>query len=377
MKNISRFYLRLQKRARMYGCMKKTTTLLKQLRKLANIKPSSSLVVNFFLNFENLEGSVGNKFDRMVELKTKEIPKSLRENYEEITSQISKNLEDTSFGSAKSIAIFARGGEDAFFEVCPLNDIVETQLIVDLFPHLYPLVAANDRLDRYVIVTLTREAAQIYETNAGEIINEVSTENPELRERSGREWTREHYRNHRRDRNDRFVHQKLEIVNQLMSQKGYNHLLVAGSPKMVSRFINKLPTSLQNKVVDTLDTNPAIGKQLILAEALKHFVKLENLESEKQVELLKSELLRDGLAVSGYEDSLDAVKGGYADTLIISEGFFPHSKREAILRDALQMGIQIETLQDPKSLKDLSGIGCLLRYKPNFSSLKQISHTAS
>ncbi|MDB9741652.1 hypothetical protein OAB00_02235 [Akkermansiaceae bacterium] len=312
----------------------------------------------------------------MIKLKAEQIPNALIADFTQLSSKVRELIQEESFGNARSIAIFAREGNKPFCEIITLNDEVKTQIILDLDPHLYPLVEANDKLDRYVIITLTRESAHIYETSAGDIINEISSENSDLRERTGREWTKEHYRSHRKDRNDRFVHQKLEIVSQLMNQKGYKHLLVAGSPKMISRFLNRLPSSLANKVINTITMNPAIGKNQILSAAIDRFIEVEKSESSQRLEILKSELACNGLAVKGYYHSLEAITHGYADTLIISEHFTPKFKREKLLREALRAGIQIETIQNSDSLKDLSGIGCLLRYKPNSIIHSNLSNSA-
>ena len=81
----------------------------------------------------------------------------------------------------------------------------------------------------------TEKRARILEVNLGAVTKEIWAERPELRQRVGREWTRDQYQNHSRDRADRFIKEKVEILDRLMSQGGQTHLILAGSPPLAAR----------------------------------------------------------------------------------------------------------------------------------------------
>ena len=74
------------------------------------------------------------------------------------------------------------------------------------------------------------------------------TERPELRERLGREWTREHYQNHRQQRDQQFVKEKVAVIERLMAKRGHNTLLLAGEPRFVKRLRSALPKHLEARV---------------------------------------------------------------------------------------------------------------------------------
>ena len=79
------------------------------------------------------------------------------------------------------------------------------------------------------------EGATTLEVNLGAVTKEIWAERPELRQRVGREWTRDQYQNHSRDRADRFIKEKVEILDRLMSQGSQTHLILAGSPPLAAR----------------------------------------------------------------------------------------------------------------------------------------------
>ena len=48
--------------------------------------------------------------------------------------------------------------------------------------------------------------------NVGEVTSDLWASRPELRQRVGRMWTREHYMRHRLDRGNRFFKEKIKIL---------------------------------------------------------------------------------------------------------------------------------------------------------------------
>ena len=84
----------------------------------------------------------------------------------------------------------------------------------------------------------------------------LSARNPELKRRIGSEWTREHYWSHRRDRNQRFLNAKIDLIDELMNQRGINYLVVAGSPERVSRLKSELPEHLKRRLVSMIAARP-------------------------------------------------------------------------------------------------------------------------
>lgn len=190
-----------------------------------------------------------------------------------------------------------------------------------------------------------------------------SDERQDLRQRIGREWTREHYQNHRHEKEQQLIREKIQIVDELMTRRGHNHLVIAGSPTMVGRMTSALPPRLKSKLISTLNTNPKSGLNPIMLEAVNAFVEAEHRESHDRVRLLRRQLMSSGLAVAGYDDSLAALEGAYADMLLIDSEVFSPGEREKMMRLAASQGVGVETVSASELLRSLGGVGCLLRYR--------------
>jgi stalled ribosome rescue protein Dom34 len=241
---------------------------------------------------------------------------------------------------------------------------LETHLSVDSRPEIYPLIELKDVYHRFVTVITTESEARILETTLGAITEEILTERPDLRERLGREWTREHYQNHKREREDQFIREKIRILEDLMNRRGHNHLIIAGSPKMVGRFTKALPSRLREKVISTVASNPGDDISPLLREAVHLFIAAENIESHHRVNALESALFRTGLAVVGFDDCRKALASGAADMLLVDQDHTEIRQREKLVRLAAEFEVPVETVNRNPALNRLGGFGCLLRYLP-------------
>lgn len=338
--------------------------LKKSLNRLSEIAPNRSPLLSCFLDLDTPR----EKLRMLIQMQAQELSRNLPERqkmeFEEAFAKIDNFLSKATDSHSKGAAIYVRAGAQPFFLTMEFTVPLDTRLVVDSLPHLYPVIETKDTYHRFVIVIVTEDEARILETVMGAVTQEIFAKRPELRQRLGREWTRERYQNHKRDRNQRFVQTKIDIVDEMMQQRGHNHLVVAGSPKMIACFTNALPARLKKKVVNTLYANPRSGIYPIVVQAVELFAANEHIESHDRVQKLQSDLLVGGLAVAGIEESRKALLEGYADVLVIDRDFAEPHIQEELVRIATRSGVEIETVKDSPELQQLMGVGCLLRYRP-------------
>jgi hypothetical protein len=342
-----------------------TARLKKAMNRLAELAPNGSPLLSCFVDLTEPRHHSAAR----LELQVKELAhpcnihekKALMEAFFVMKDHLLNEVSDQASGAA----IYVRSGPAPFFEALEFGVTFDTKLIVSDLPQIYPLVETRDSYERFVVVVVREESARILETTMGSITREIFQEKPALRERLGREWTREHYQSHKRDRDERFVRMKVEIVEELMRRRGHNHLVVSGSPKMVSRFTNALPKRLQELVISTLTAPSNKGVGFVVDEAVALSVAKENLDSQKRVQTLKAQLMSGGLAVAGEDSCRRALIQGYADMLVIDHDYRDPSIREELVRLAIKNGITVETVKNSDDLKFLGEVGCLLRYRPS------------
>jgi ribosomal protein L30E len=101
----------------------------------------------------------------------------------------------------------------------------------------------------------------------------------------------------------------------------------------------------------------------VLDQAVEKFIEAESAESHSTVERLHEHVRRQALAVVGVENSRDAIVGGYAAELVISEEL-PNAAREELTRLATVRNLPIEVCEGDELLATHGGVGCLLRYRP-------------
>lgn len=295
---------------------------------------------------------------------------------------------------AGGVALFSRAGERAFFLPLQFRPSVPNSMSVDTVPNIYDLVELKDTFDRYVLVISTETKARIMEVSLGSVTRELWAERPELRKRVGREWFYERYQSHRRDRSEKFIKEKIEILDRLVSEGGHTHLLLAGNPRMIARVRNNLPKRLAAMVIDLVPLSGAAPTSDAVLATLANFAEHEQGESLETAGLLLDELRRGALAVAGTDPTLDALARGQVDVLVLASAYTSPAAwacqgcgalesgekptacprcgeravreadlKEEIVRLAERSGTTIEIVRDSDVLFDIGGVGCLLRYR--------------
>ncbi len=285
-----------------------------------------------------------------------------RYDFDDAFQEIIDYLRQRPMGSRKSLAIFSRWGDEPFLAPMEFEMPMEDQVSVDSLPMIYPLVALKDKLHRFVVVLTSEAEARILEVVIGQVTESILAKRPELRKRVGREWTKQHFQSHKRNRHTQFIKEKVATIESLMAKKGYNHLIIMGSAPNVTRLTNALPKGIQEKVIEP--NGGAIGHDVsdVVAEAVKLFIDAEEAESHSTVDQLHEGIMTNGLAVAGHDQVLRALLTRQADTLVILDSY-PLEQREELVRAAVQAKVNIETVGESEMLDHYGGAGCLLRYR--------------
>lgn len=274
----------------------------------------------------------------------------------------------------QGIAFFYRGGVCPFELEMPLNVPIGSWACIGKSPNIVPLVELKDVYDRYVVFISTEDQARIIEIVVGSVTKEAWVKRPELRQKVGREWTREHYQNHRKDRNRKFLKEKFEVLSRLMNQSGHNYLIIAGSPERVSLIKKELPSELTDKVIDSQRLMIHGSHDEVVHETIHSFIANEALESKANLSLLRRKLQLNRGAVIGLKSCEKALESGVVDFLFVSKNKELHQpdefgipnaivqKYDAVLKKALEQKIPIEFVEEGSLLDHHQGMGALLRY---------------
>ncbi len=334
-----------------------------QLRTLIELDETESPVVSYFLDCEDPDGP--RIIHEQVTAARKALDPEQRPAFDCAVDRIANHVPWTLDGSTRSVAVFARAGSSPLFVVLEFEATLPTQLVADSTPAVFPLIELKDNYHRYVLMICNEESARVLEVSLGSVTREIWTRRPELRKRVGREWTKLHYQNHRRDRGERFIKEKIALVERIVASGGHTHLMLAGSTRVLARVRKALPRSLERKLVDVVPASARDRSTDIVLATLSSFIEHEERESVASVHLLRRELRRGGLAVCGYGDTRTALERGQADQLImLADGDdADRARREELVKLAVKHDVPVEVVQHSEALARLGGVGCLLRYE--------------
>lgn len=364
------------------------------VRNLACLEETDAPVVSCYLNLDRGKSNALNTLNCRVGMLGKSLGGKKRQQFEEATARIEEFLRTEPFTRTRGVAIFSRVGERPFFLPLQFQVPVPNWIAVNSTPNIYHLTELKDTYHRYVILISTEEKARILTVNLGGVTEELWMKRPELRKRVGREWSKEHYQNHRRDRAGRFFKEKIRVLEKLMSSGGHTHLILAGNPQNISRLRKALPRHLSEKLVDTVSASGNENISDVVAATLSSFIAWEEEESLAIVDKLNQEINTHGLAASGTEVCFRALRDNQADVLVLAKAYDPEPGwicancgkidfqqektvvcpacgakdigkfdiKEEMVRMAERNGCSVEVVEHSDVLMLLGGVGCLLRY---------------
>ncbi len=364
------------------------------VRTLVALNETKDPLVSCYLNLELGRATYRNELDLRVRVIREALAAQARRGFEEALGRIEAFLVSEVLPETNGVALFSRAGVEPFFLALQFRVPLPNRVGVDTVPNIYHLVELKDTYHRYVMLISTETHARIVEVDIGNVTRELWIAHPELHERVGREWTKEHYQSHRRDQSAKFVKEKIEILDRLVSHREHTHLILAGTPKMVARVRNGLPKRLKEKVIDVVGMSGSETAEEAVLATLARYAEHEQEESENTAALLLDALARGGLAVHGTSESLAALRRSQVDLLVLSSTYDApdgwacgscHAAdvgdpppacpccgerktretnlKEQLVRLAEILGVKIEIVRESDVLFDIGGVGCLLRYR--------------
>ncbi len=369
--------------------------LKKHVHTLTTLPETDAPVISCYL--ELLNGKIKDR-DIYNEL-SRTVIVGLREqevyNAKKAQESVAKYLKKDLLPGSKGIAVYSRAGNNPFFLPLQFQVPLPNWVSLSSTPNIYHLVEMKDTYHRYVVMISTKNSARIVEINLGEVTAQLWQDRPKLRERVGREWTKEHYQKHSHERGGKFIKEKIKILEQIILAGGHTHLILAGHPTMTRRVRNELPKHLLEKLVDEVTISGQAKATNVVEATISSFVESEEKESQFVAEVLSQKIHAGGLAVAGSEASILALQSGNVDTVVLLADYSPDpfwmclscgfvnlkdekpwsclqcgstslkisNLKEEMVRLAEIQGCLIEVVNKSKTLQKLGGVGCILRYR--------------
>lgn len=361
---------------------------------LASVEETGAPFISCYLNLEDGRDSWQEAINNRARLLRLILKGDDLNDLEYALDKIESCLENELLPETNGVAIFVRGiFGGAFMLPMQFSAPLPNWITVYPTPNIYHLMELKDNYHRYVVLLAMPGWARIMEVNLGAVTKAIWLEKPESRERVATEWTRSHYQVNQTHRGNRFIQEKITVLKQLMNAEGHTHLILAGHPEITKRIRHALPENLLNKLVDVIPAAERDSHHDIVMATLSNFIEHEELESQTIAERLIEGLSSQNLAVVGAADTLDVLRWGKVDTLVMASSYRPNlgwvcnacrdtgieppetavcptcgkhtvrpmDVREEMLRLAGRLECQVEVVDQSDVLMSLGGVGCLMR----------------
>ncbi len=301
--------------------------------------------------------------------------------FEDTMDDILNALKQTAWAS---IAVFASRKHN-FLKTVSLTVEVDNTLIVDSSPYLRPLARIQDEWESFTLVLISSNYAKIFSVSLGKMDREKTLSKDIMNKHKKGGWSQARFNRLRRGA----IHAFLKEVEEVLEQIADEQIVLAGPGTAKVQFKDMISKNLNERIVEIIDVGIDDEKEL-MKESINLIAERERQQSYAAVQQLKSEILKDGLATYGIKETLQAVKNGQVELLLIEKDYKPRGwicehcqvadegvqttcpycgKRtsevdviEEILEFAERTDADIE-FTDDEELANLGHVGAILRFK--------------
>ena len=353
--------------------------LSKSIRELSEIydPDSKDMYITVYANKETNE-----KFFQRREKACKSLLKGEELNNFIATMEEIRDTHKKNKGNA--IAIFASNKYN-FLKSILLPIKVKNSLIVDSSPYIRPLARIKDEWESFTLILLNSNSAKIFSVSLGKAEGKKSLSSDIMNKHKKGGCSQARFQRLRKGA----IHAFFNEVGEALEKVADKRIVLAGPGQAKLQFRDILSKNLKDRIVDIIDIGIDNENETI-KESIYLMSKREERKSHEAVQHLKEEILRDGLAVYGFDETLAAVKNGQVELLIIEKDYklrgwicencqivkkgnlsnCPNCGKnvskvdvlEEILEFAERTDAEIE-FTDDKEISNLGHIGAILRYK--------------
>ena len=368
------------------------------LARLVEFQPQQLPVISLYLDARANErgkrtyGQFVRK--RMTEMKRTFPPHSSeRDSFTEDCIRIDRYLEDEPEQSAQGIAIFACSAANDFFDVGQFEVPFErNRLMVADRPHVYPLARLVDQNPRYAVVVADTNSAHIFVFAAGREIDRRDVQNLDTHEPRWGGWTLNRFERHIRDFELRHAKEVIEVLERTLRDDQIDKVILAGDHKTIIPVLREQMTKeVADRVIDEMTLPVDTPEHEILEESLNIIRRHDSLHDMEKVQRLMNEYRADDLAVVGVPQTMAALSNGQVEEMLIStnprdlvfdaaevEHVFrlyrpddpqlPALNHRSVADELVRLATQVSAahvtfIEDATQLKDVGGVGALLRYR--------------
>ena len=231
-------------------------------------------------------------------------------NFEKTMETIQLYLKKNKTGN---YAIFA-SDKNHFFKALSFPVAVKNSLSVDVSPYIHQIAELADAWQAYTLVLLNSNHAKIFSFSCGElqVEDDLSADIMNKHKKGGMSQAR--FQRLRKGSIHAFLTEVVDALGKITQE----NIILAGPGEAKKQFRDMLPIQLRKEVIAEVDV--AIDDACGLVDETKEIIKEKRKEEHLQLlDLIQSEILKNGLAVYGVAETLAALRNGQVEAVLIEK----------------------------------------------------------
>lgn len=294
------------------------------------------------------------------------------------------------------LALFS-ADDGSFFRAYPTAVSFRNRVRVGRKPYVKPLAHLLDFYAHYGVVLVDRVGARFFEYHLGELqANDgyVGEDVQKMKEPGsssvGMRGGQQAKARHEEETINRNLREAAAAATHFFTSRPIRRLFLGGSAETIAQFRELLPKQLQSCLAETFAMDMNAGEHEVRQRTLTLLRETNAVREKKLVELMITQAAKAGNAVTGLDDTLEAISERRVQTLILSDGFrtsgyvdeesgyvvanlarSPMSDKEMMeVEDVvdyaftytLNQGGHVEVISENPDLEQIGRIGAILRY---------------
>jgi peptide subunit release factor 1 (eRF1) len=295
--------------------------------------------------------------------------------------------------AANGVAIFACWGAGEFFEAIQLTTPVsDNRVYACPQPHLYHLARLDEQYPRYAAVLTDTNTARIFVFGLDHVIAAEDVKGKKVHRVKVGGWSQARYQRRVGNAHQEHAKEVMERLAQIVREDKISHIILAGDQVVIPLLQEQLPREMVS-MVEVMKLDIHASQQDVLTATLAKLLEQEARTAGEKVDRLMQQYRARGLAVAGFEETLEALVNGQVDELLISGaledshplpeevrailapelpdlggGTASEEPRQASLPDLLvtkakQSGATVTFIEDAALLESVGGVAAFLRWR--------------
>jgi len=302
----------------------------KQVRDLANYRPTPYLVTSLYLEMDRTSSGGGRTAtlrrlirDARAGLDQRQLTRKQKRSVEEDLGALERVARDARTRSCRAVCVFVASGA-GYEQVFDLQYPVKSRLVLDVTPAVRPLAALLREQPRYLVALADRTRARLLAVHFGQAVElgEFDSEVPaQVKEGGHRGYAEKGIDRHIDDHVMRHLKRVAEQVRETFGEDDYDWLVLGGPSEIVTRLKEHLNPALAPRLAGSIPAPLTAAPDEVAGLCRTHMAGVLARRDEELVERLVEGVESTGMGVAGAAATLGALRRGAVASLILGEDY--------------------------------------------------------